>query len=87
MGWKGRSRLQYTDETIALPKATGKGIKLGNPESQDMDWGWRDITSSIETTSNVNINIEGDYSVTYRVFDKAGNLADTFRVVKIRVFK
>ncbi len=46
-----------------------------------------DITSNIESTNNININIEGDYKVNYRVADRAGNLADTFRVVKVRVFK
>jgi len=46
-----------------------------------------DITSNIESTNNININIEGDYTVNYRVADRAGNLADTFRVVKVRVFK
>ncbi|MEA3478115.1 MAG: DUF5011 domain-containing protein [Bacteroidota bacterium] len=45
-----------------------------------------DITGNIETTSNVDIYIDGDYTVTYRVSDRAGNLADTFRIVKVRVF-
>lgn len=58
-------------------------VDPGATASDDVDG---DITSKIETTSNVNINIEGDYSVTYRVIDQAGNQADTFRVVKIRIF-
>ena len=46
-----------------------------------------DITANIETTSNINIHVEADYQFNYRVSDRAGNLADTFRVVKVRVFK
>jgi len=38
------------------------------------------LTSSIATTSNVNSNIPGDYSVTYRVKDSSGNEAYATRV-------
>ncbi len=43
-----------------------------------------DITSSILSTSNVNVNRVGTYSVTYNVSDAAGNAADEVtRTVKI----
>ncbi len=45
------------------------------------------ITSNIVVTNNVNVNVEGDYTVNYMVADIAGNVADTFRVVKVQVFK
>ena len=46
-----------------------------------------DITSNIVVTNNVNVNVVGDYFVNYRVGDIAGNIADTLRVVKIKVYK
>ena len=46
-----------------------------------------DITSDIIVTNNVNVNVVGDYTVNYTVADIAGNVADTFRVVKVQVFK
>lgn len=46
-----------------------------------------DLTSSIQTTNNVNIHVEGTYTVNYRVSDRAGNIADTNRVVKVLIFK
>lgn len=36
-----------------------------------------DISSRLETTSNVNVKVAGDYSVKYNVSDEAGNQADT----------
>lgn len=45
------------------------------------------LTANIVVTDNVNINVVGDYTVNYRVSDIAGNVADTFRVVKVQVFK
>ena len=46
-----------------------------------------DITSNIAVTNNVDVSAVGDYTVNYRVGDVAGNVADTFRVVKVMVFK
>lgn len=46
-----------------------------------------DISSNIITTNNVNIYIVGKYTVNYMVGDRAGNIADTFRIVNVQVFK
>ncbi|MDP4146785.1 MAG: DUF5011 domain-containing protein, partial [Bacillota bacterium] len=43
-----------------------------------------DITSNIVTTSNVDTNKPGTYTVTYNVTDSSGNIADTVtRIVKV----
>jgi len=68
---------------VASPKDSTY-VDAGATAIDDVDG---DITANIETTSNINIHVEGDYQFNYRVSDRAGNLADTFRVVKVRVFK
>ncbi len=42
-----------------------------------------DITSKIQTTSNVNANVLGNYSVVYAVSDNAGNAATATRNVEV----
>lgn len=47
-----------------------------------------DISQNIETTSNVNTNEVGLYSVTFNVKDKAGNKAEEVsRTVEVMIFK
>ena len=47
-----------------------------------------DITSRLQTTDNVNINVAGKYLVRYNVSDEAGNRAEEkSRTVYVQVFK
>jgi hypothetical protein len=86
----GESSSDTTAPVITIlppnPVYTQKDSVYVDPGATAMDDVDGDITANIVTTSNVNSNVIGDYTVTYRVSDRAGNLADTFRVVKVRVF-
>lgn len=42
-----------------------------------------DISSKIQTTGTVNVNIEGVYKITYTVKDNAGNIATAVRTVNV----
>lgn len=42
-----------------------------------------DITSKIKTSNKVDSNKAGEYKITYTVSDKAGNIAEEVRVVKV----
>nr|WP_275940684.1 immunoglobulin-like domain-containing protein [Neobacillus terrae] len=42
-----------------------------------------DVTSKIEVTSSVNVNLAGSYSLTYYVSDQAGNTSSAFRTVTV----
>ncbi|MCP4252828.1 MAG: DUF5011 domain-containing protein, partial [Candidatus Scalindua sp.] len=64
---------------ITLLGTSPVNIELGTPyvdagasASDDIDG---DLTASIATVSNVNVNVVGSYSVTYNVSDAAGNAA------------
>jgi hypothetical protein len=46
-----------------------------------------DITANISTSSDVNVNVPGDYSVTYNVKDKAGNTTTATRRVQVMYCK
>jgi competence protein ComGC len=76
------SNIFYLDNTkpiITLNGSASVTITVGNiyvdagaTASDNIDG---DITSSITTTSNININSVGSYTVTYNVSDKLGNVA------------
>ena len=68
------------------PVYTQKGSVYNDPGATAEDNVDGDISANIVTTSNVNVNVEGDYTVNYQVADRAGNVADTFRVVKVMIF-
>lgn len=55
-------------------------IDAGATAQDDVDG---NLTSSIETTSNVNASLTGDYTVTYKVTDSQGNTSTAQRTVKI----
>lgn len=86
----GESSSDTTAPVITItppnPIYTQKDSVYVDPGATAIDDVDGDITANIVTTSNVNINVIGDYTVNYRVADRAGNLADTFRLVKVRVF-
>lgn len=47
-----------------------------------------DITSRLQTTDNVNVNVAGEYEVQYNVTDEAGNTAEQkTRTVKVVLTK
>ena len=71
----------------ANPYYTAKDSSYSDPGATAYDAVDGDLTSEIIATNNVNINIVGSYTVNYRVGDRAGNIADTFRVVKVEIFK
>jgi hypothetical protein len=68
------------------PIFTQKDSVYNDPGATAVDDVDGDISANIVTTSNVNVNVVGDYTVNYKVADRAGNLADTFRVVKVMIF-
>lgn len=73
--------------TGANPYYTAKDSTYNDPGATAFDAVDGDVTSEIVSTNNVNINVVGTYTVNYRVGDRAGNIADTFRVVKVEIFK
>jgi hypothetical protein len=81
----------YTPPVITIIGANPNYSRLDStyidPGATAMDNVDGDVTANIVTTSNVNIHQIGTYQVNYRVGDRAGNVADTFRIVKVLIFK
>ena len=76
-----------TPPTITLIGSNPASVEVGNSYSDAgataTDAYDGDITSSITTTSNVNINTVGSYTVTYTVTDSSSNSATTTRTVNV----
>ena len=76
-----------TPPTIALIGSNPASVEVGNSYSDAgataTDAYDGDITSSITTTSNVNINTVGSYTVTYTVTDSSSNSATATRTVNV----
>lgn len=88
---EGSSITDFTPPVITIiganPYYTPKDSVYNDPGATAYDDVDGDLTSNIITTSNVNINVTGMYTVNYRVGDRAGNVADTFRLVRVEIFK
>ena len=69
------------NESISIP--LGQAYKEAGYNVTDNCDG--DLTSSVEVTNNVNSNKIGNYEVTYKVKDKAGN--ETTNIRKVRVYQ
>ena len=76
-----------TPPTITLIGSNPASVEVGNSYSDAgataTDAYDGDITSSITTTSNVNINTVGSYTVTYTVTDSSSNSATATRTVNV----
>ena len=76
-----------TPPTITLIGSNPASVEVGNSYSDAgataTDAYDGDLTSSITTTSNVNINTVGSYTVTYTVTDSSSNSATATRTVNV----
>ena len=76
-----------TPPTIALVGASSIALPYGGPyveygaTASDPEQG--NLTSSIVTTSTVNVSVAGNYTVTYQVTDNAGATAQVVRNVSV----
>jgi hypothetical protein len=76
----GSNPLIYCNQFPETPPYTDPGATALDDEDGD-------ITSGINVSSNVDVNVPGTYNVTYTVKDKAGNSTTATRQVQVMYCK
>lgn len=94
LGFSSCSKDKDAEDTVAPvmtlignnPMILQQGVAYTEPGCKAIDDVDGDISSMVVSTHNINIQVEGDYTVNYSVSDKAGNKASKTRHVTVMSF-